>query len=138
MKKFWAVATLFLMSIVLSACFHTIGTSGTAGEKGEFAKGRLVEGFGPNVPLYKEAVPVETYASEDAFGGSFMSEDSFSKVFQYYQETLLKLGWETEVSSQSDTNYVFDIKNQEYRGSVIVNVAANSQKTAITIAVAKR
>ena len=138
MKKFLVLATLFLTSIVLSACFHTIGTSGTASEKGEFAKGRLVEGFGANVPLYKEAVPVETYASEDAFGGSFMSEDSFSKVFKYYQETLPKLGWEMEVGSQSESNYVFDIRNQEYRGSVIVNVAADGRSTAITIAVSKR
>lgn len=138
MKKILAVAILFLTSIVLSACIPTIGTPETAGEKGEFAKGKIVRGFAGNVPLYKEAVPVETYASEDAFGGSFISEDSLSGVLKFYQETLPKLGWETAVSSLTEANYVLDIKNQEYRGSVIVNVAADGRSTAITIAVAKR
>lgn len=137
-KKFWAVATLFLMSIVLSACFHTVGTSGTASEKGEFAKGEIVKGFGANVPLYKEAQVIETYGSEDNYGGAFISEDSLSRVLKFYEEVLPKLGWEAERQSQSETNHVFDIRNQEYRGSVIVNVAADGKSTAITIAVSKR
>lgn len=128
---------LILMPFILSACVPNIGGPKTSGGAGEFVKGKVVSGF-PNVPLYKGSVVVETYGSEDAWGGSFILDEDLPEVLRFYQEALPKLGWDTEVQRLAESNYVFGIKNQQYRGSVIVNMTADVGATAITVAVAKR
>lgn len=137
-KKFLSVAALFLTSIVLSACIPTIGVGDGADEKGEFVEGKIARGFPDNLPLYEDSVTLESYGDGDSFGGSFISQDLTSEVLKFYQQALPALGWETELTSPSATYYIFSIKNQDWRGSVIVNVADDGKKTAVTIAVSKR
>lgn len=129
---------LIFLPLILSACIPTIGVPDTAQEKGEFVEGKIAPGFGDNLPIYGKSVVLESYGDSDSFGGSFISQDSIGDVLKFYQKALPELGWETELTSQSETYYIFNIKNQDWRGSVIVNVAADDRKTAITIAVSKR
>ena len=81
---------------------------------------------------------LESYGNNGAFGASFISDDDLDKVVKFYDQSLKKLGWESSQHRQSETNYVFEVKNSAYRGSVIVNTAADGKKTVITIAVLAR
>lgn len=137
-KKFFLLSFVVFIPIVLSACIPMLNTGESAEKKGEFAKGKMVKGFGGNVPLYKEAQVIETFANDSSYGGSFISDDNLQAVLKYYQEVLPQLGWESQVREVSQTNYVFDIKNGELRGEVIINVAGDGKKSAITIAVSQR
>lgn len=126
------------ISLILSACIPALTSSQSGPKEGEFVKGRLARGFGGNVPLYKEAVVIESFAAESSYGGSFVTDDDLPRVYKYYQEVLPQLGWESQAREQAENNYIFEIKNSEYRGEIIVNVAGDGEKTAIGIAVSAR
>ena len=133
-------AFLFLVifsSIMLSGCVPNIGGGGGAVSSDEFAKGKVVKGF-PNLPAYPKAQVLESYGKEGSYGANFMTGDDLAKVIKFYNGSLPGLGWETQAKKQSETNYVFDIKNAQDAGSVIVNVAADGKNTAITIFVSPR
>lgn len=65
--------------------------------------------------------------------GVVLAGDDFAKVVKFYNDSLSKLGWETKAMKQSEESYVFDVKNAQNAGSVIVNVAADGKKTAISM-----
>lgn len=124
--------------ITLSACVPNLGTKSKAPSAGEFVKGAVIKGFPSDLPLYDKAQTVESYGSKDAFGASFIADADLAKVVNFYNASLPKLGWQSVLSQRSQTNYVFDIKNDTLAGSVIVNVASDGKKTAITMAIAAR
>lgn len=130
------VGILILVSFILSGCLPKIGTSGQEGT-GEYVRGEVVGGF-PSLPLYEGAQVVESYGYQGAFGATFMSGDDLNKVVKFYHESLPKLGWDVVVNARSQTNYVFEIKNAQSSGEIIVNTAADGKKTAITMAVEPR
>lgn len=139
LRKILLMGTILVMTaVILSACIPTLNTGQSAAREGEFVKGKIVKGFGGNVPLYKEAQVIETFASESSYGGSFVTDDNLSRVYKYYQEVLPQLGWESQVRQQAENNYIFEIKNSQYRGKIIVNIAGDGEKTALTIAVSAR
>lgn len=132
-------AVILTASFVLSGCTLGIGMgSGTSPENGQFVKGALADGFPSNLPLYKDAVPVESYGSESEFGASFIADENLLKVVNFYSTALPQLGWQSSLSEGAQDNYVFDISSDLYSGSVVVNVAADGKKTAITMAVSQR
>ena len=66
--------------------------------------------------------------------------DSFDtvEVVNFYNDSLPKSGWDMVVNAKSQTNYVFEVKNTQNKGEIIVNTAADGKKTAITMAVGPR
>lgn len=128
---------LLLVPMVLAACLPTIGPSDTSVSSNEFIKGSVVKGF-PSVPLIPKAKVLESYSNKGNFGASFISDEKLSKVIKFYDESLTKLGWESMLQEQSETNYVYNIKNASQEGSIIVNMAADNKKTAISIFISPR
>lgn len=137
-KNFFLLGFVIIVPFVLSACIPTLSTDQTGSREGEFVEGKIARGFPGDVPLYKEATVIESFASESSYGGSFVTDDNLPRVLKYYQDVLPKLGWESQVREQRVDNYVFEIKNEQYRGEIIVNIAGDGEKTAITIAVWER
>lgn len=125
-------------SMILAGCFPSVVTDrGAPSASGEFAKGQIVRGF-PSLPSYPKAQVLETYGSKEGFGGSFVSYDELAKVVNFYGSGLRQLGWETVLRQKSETNYVYEIKNDAYMGEVIINTAANDKQTAIMIVLEPR
>ena len=137
-KKIILISLLIITSFALSGCIPKFNTSGSGPKTEEFVKGKVVRGFPQDLPLYQGAVVVESYGGESGWGASFVADDSFAKVVNFYNDSLPKLGWTTDVRKQSDTNFVFEIKNDKNQGKVIVNTAADGKKTAITMTLAQR
>lgn len=124
-------------SLVLTGCLPSVGTDRGPSDAGEFAKGQIVKGF-PNLPLYPEANILETYGSKEGFGGSFVTSDELAKVVNFYGPALGQLGWESTLRQKSESNYVYEIKNDTYTGEVIINTASDGKQTAITTALGPR
>ena len=127
---------LILMFLVLAGCFPRPQSGRIAGSP-EYVKGEVVKGF-PKLPLYPEAKVIESFGFKGEYGVSFITDEKISKVLEFYNEGLPKLGWQVEVRRQSETNYLFEVKNAENQGEVFVNTTADGKKTAITIAVKPR
>ncbi len=125
-----------LSCFMLTGCIPQTGQSGING-KDEYVKGAMVPNF-PALPLYRGAQVVESYGFQDNFGAVFISGDDLSKVFQFYNDSLPKLGWDTSVTRKGTDNFTFNIKNDKQQGTVIVNTAADSKKTAITMSISPR
>lgn len=138
-KKLLSICSFLALGLFLSGCTLGVGLGGgtSAPAAGEFVKGGVVKGF-PDLPLYKDAQVVESYGSANAFGATFIAKESIAKVVNFYNTALPQLGWQSNVSQTNTTNYVFDIKNETYTGSIIVNTAADNKSTAITMSVAVR
>lgn len=133
---------IFSMSAVLSGCIPSafIGGSNSSaveGKVGAFIKGKAVKGF-PALPLYPKAKLLESYGANSSYGATAVSGDELSKVVDFYSQSLPQLGWDPKLVQNSETNYVFEIKNSKQQGVVIVNTAADGKQTAITISVAPR
>ena len=128
---------ILVVPLVLSACVPGVAPSDKPVNSQEFLKGAVVKGF-PQTPLVKGAQVLESYSNEGSFGAAFISDESLAKVVNFYSDSLKQLGWETTLKKRSDTNYIFEIKNTTQKGSVIVNTAADSQKTAISIFISPR
>ena len=130
------LCVVLLFSLLLSGCIPRVGTAVQEGT-GEYVRGEVVSGF-PSLPLYKDSQVVESYGYQGAFGATFMTGDDFAKVVKFYYESLPKLGWDMVVDAKSATNYVFEVKNAQSKGEIIVNIAADDKRVAITIAVEPR
>ena len=138
-KKYLLMMTILLTcSMVLSACIPTLNTNGGGVKSEEFTKGKVVRGFPADLPLYKGAQVIESYGGVSGYGASFIVDESLVKVVNFYNQTLSQSGWTVIAKQQSETNYVFEIKNDKNRGQVIVNTAADGKKTAITMSVSSR
>lgn len=131
MGKFLVV---LLLPVFLSGCIGVgFGLSGGGAKNAdEYIKGAVSKGF-PGLPLYPKAQVIESYSHNGAYGATFMSGESLNKVVNFYNDTLPKSGWETNLKQNSDSNYSFDVKNATYTGVVIVNRSADPKKTAITM-----
>lgn len=128
---------LLLSSVVLVGCVPQLGSGGVPIGAQEFVQGKVVLGF-PSLPLYPDGKVIESYGYKFSYGASFISDDELVKVVKFYNEALPTLQWESSLKEMSPTNYVFDIKNSEMTGTVIVNTAADGEKTAITMSVTGR
>lgn len=143
MRNFFAkarrVLIIFSVSLILSGCTGGfLGESSGGGEGAdEYKKSAIVKGF-PSLPLYPKAKVVESYGFGDKYGAVFITDDNVEKVIEFYTQSLATLGWENNVVRTAATNYQFAVKNNESQGIIIVNLAADGKKTAITVAVEPR
>lgn len=135
MIKFYII--VIFLSIILAGCIPKVSNDDSSKESGEFAQGQVIKGF-PNLPLYEGAKVVQTYGQGDEFGGSFMVDEQLSKVVDFYNKNLPAAGWQASLKQASLTNFVFDVKNAQTAGTIIVNTAADGKQTAITMALAPR
>ncbi len=131
------IVAVFAVSMVLSGCSLSLGKSEEVGTGGEFLKGKVVAGF-PAVPAYPKSNALESYGFSNYWGVSSISGDSLDKVVKFYSTSLKPAGWDYSVRQVSQTNIVFDIKNNTSGGSVIINTAADGNKTAITVSIEPR
>ena len=136
-RKFLLAIFLVGVSLTLSGCLPTF-SGGEATKTEEFSSGRIVRGFPPDIPLYKNAQIVESYGGVGGYGASFIAGDNFAKVVNFYNQSLSVSGWTVSSRQVSETNYVFGIKNEKNAGQVIVNTAADGKKTAISMSISKR
>lgn len=129
---------IFLASVVVTGCVPGIG-GGTAQVKpeGEFMAGAVVPGF-PPLPIFPKAKVIESYGTGQSFGANLTSNESLAKVFEFYNGAFTPLGWTAVAHKKSDTNIVYDIKNDKYAGQLIINTASDGKSTAITVAVSTR
>jgi len=127
-----SILIILAFSIVLGGCIPKLGTTQVPGSSQVFLKGKIADGF-PPLPLYPKAQVIESYSSQDKYGASFITGANLEKVVKFYGESLPKLGWETNLKRRSENEFVFEVKNDKNKGEVIVNAAADSKKTAITI-----
>lgn len=130
------LSVVLLFSLLLSGCIPRVGTSGQEGS-GEYVRGEVVSGF-PPLPLYEGAQVIESYGYGGTWGATFITGDDLGKVVNFYNDSLPKLGWDMVVNTKSQTNYIFEVKNVQSKGEIIVNIAADGKKTAITMAVGPR
>lgn len=130
---------VIFMSFVLSGCIPSIvqNPGGVAADKSEFTKGGVPNDF-PKLPFYPDAKVIEGYSSALGSGASAISDDNLEKVADFYNKNLSVAGWEFNVIHKEALSYVFEVKDSQYNGVVIVNTAADGKKTAITFSVAKR
>lgn len=131
---------LFLVfPLVLSGCIGSFlqGSGGAEAKGFEFVKGQAVKGF-PPVPQYSKSQLIESFGYNNKFGVSYVTGDSVSEVLKFYAGGLPQLGWDIVLKKRSETNYVYEIKNAKYGGTIIINTADDGKKTAITIALSPR
>lgn len=134
------LALALAVSLVLSGCLPTIGRGGTSDQGTkveEFAKGKVAGGF-PNLPRYPKVQVIESIASSDSFGASFVTKDNLDKVLAFYNDSLPQFGWDVQFIKNSETNYIFRVKNDQHEGTITVNVAADGASTVITYSVSPR
>lgn len=125
-------------SLILSGCLPGIKSKGGPKAEGEFIKQQIVRGF-PNVPLFPKSKVIESYGTRDKnFGASFVADEDFTKVVNFYGPALLQTGWQNTLAKNSDTNYTYEISNDEFSGRVIINTASDGRQTAISISVEPR
>lgn len=135
MKKLMLV---LVISLILSGCLPGVKSKGGPKAEGEFAKGQIVRGF-PNVPLFPEAKVIESYGSKEKnFGASFVVAEDLVKVVNFYGPALTQTGWQNTLKKNSDSNYNYEINNDEFRGGVIINTASDGRRTAISVSVEPR
>ena len=131
------LALVVVLSLTLSACLPNLGGSGGPVSSGKFLVGQIPNGF-PNLPIYKKAKILEGYGLNNKFGVSALTGDSLTKVLDFYNKSLGPGGWNFKLRQASTSNYVFDVNNSTYNGTVIINTAADGKSTAISIALAPR
>ncbi|MEX2028441.1 MAG: hypothetical protein WD988_03020 [Candidatus Curtissbacteria bacterium] len=134
-EKFLLVLTILTVPLVLAGCFPGIGQTNTVG-RDEYIAGAVVPGF-PQVPLYPDASVIESYGFEEKYGASIVADDDVARVARFYSDSLPQLLWQTDASGSGD-RFIFNIKNENQEGMIIVNKAADGKTTAITIAISPR
>ena len=138
MSNVFRALTLTALALLLSGCVgFGVGESGTSPAAGEFLKGALAKGF-PGVPGYPKARLGESYGDGKSWGAYSVTGDKLEKVVKYYGEILGKTGWERELAQLSQNRYVYEIRNAKYQGTIVVNTAADTESTAITVSLTAR
>lgn len=136
-KKFLVV---LVFAVALSGCIPSVITnSEKEAAKNEFTKGGAPLNF-PPLPFYTGAKVLEGYGSNSTsgWGLSAITTDELEKVVKFFNENLTIAGWEYNTIHKDVATYVFEVKNSQYEGEIIVNTAADSKKTGITYSVSKR
>lgn len=134
MNVFIVVLISFL---ILAGCVPKLGGDGKNNATETFVAGAVVKGF-PDVPAYPGAKTIESYGKDKNFGATFYTDDKLAKVIEYYNSAFFKLGWESTLVKNSDTNFQYNIKKSSNQGVVIINTAADGKNTVITISVEPR
>lgn len=136
LRRLSFLLALGLLPVLLAGCMPLSGSS-DAPSSHTYTKGAVVKGF-PPLPLYPKSQVVESYSFGGNMGASFISADGLAKVVNFYSQSLSTLGWEQNLFKQNDSNYLFEIKNEKFTGTVVVNTASDGKKSAISFFVFPR
>src|SRR3989338_4172052 len=114
------IIIVILSSFLLAGCIPKLSNDGTVVSQSEFIKGKAVSGF-PIMPRYPKSQLLESINDNNSYGASFISEENFQKVVDFYSSSLPATGWESTLVKKSQTNYAFEVRNADFSGEVIVN-----------------
>lgn len=128
---------VLLSSFLLAGCIPRLTTDSSVSSQSEFIKGKAVSGF-PNVPRYPKSQLLESINDNNSYGAAFIVDEDIAKVVDFYNNSLSATGWESTAVKKTETNYVFEVKNADYSGEVIVNTVSDSKSTAISVFVEPR
>ena len=131
------IIIVLAFSFFATGCIPKLGNDGTVVSQSEFIEGKAVSGF-PNIPRYPKSQLLESINDNNSYGVSFISEENIQKVVDFYSSSLTATGWESTFVKKTETNYVFEIKNADFSGEVIVNTASDDKSTAISVFVEPR
>ena len=131
------IIIVILSSLLLAGCIPKLSNDGTVVSQSEFIKGKAVSGF-PNMPRYPKSQLLESINDNNSYGASIISEENIQKVVDFYSNFLPQTGWESTFVKKTETNYVFEVKNADYSGEVIINTASDNKSTAISVFVEPR
>ncbi|MCR4324289.1 MAG: hypothetical protein NUV69_01230 [Candidatus Curtissbacteria bacterium] len=135
-KKLYLI--VFIISpLVLSGCLPKIGGGEKKAEADQFVQGSVVPSFPQTVPLYKDAKTVESFESMDSWGASFVTEEDLNKVVEFYGTSLPALGWEADLKKNA-SYFTYNIKNEQYVGTIVINKASDGKRTAILASLTTR
>lgn len=128
---------VFIFSFLVSGCIPRLQTDDNQVSQGQFIKGKAVSGF-PDMPRYPEAQLLESIDDKGSFGASFIVDEDIQKVIDFYNQSLPQFGWEVTNLKKTDSQNVFEVRNAEYNGELIINTASDSKSTAISVFVEPR
>ena len=128
---------MLAFSFFATGCIPKLGNDGTVVSQSEFIEGKAVSGF-PNMPRYPKAQLLESIGDNGSFGASFIVEEDLQKVIDFYNESLPQFGWEVTGIEKTDSRNVFEVRNAQFNGEVIINTASDSKSTAISVFVEPR
>jgi len=128
---------MLAFSFFATGCIPKLGNDGTVVSQSEFIEGKAVSGF-PNMPRYPKAQLLESIDDKGSFGASFIVDEELQKVVDFYFGSLPQFGWEVTNIKKADSRNVFEVRNAQYSGEVVINVASDSKSTAISVFVEPR
>ena len=131
------IIIVLAFSFFATGCLPRLASDGGATSQSEFIKGKAISGF-PNMPRYPKSQLLESINDDNSYGASFISEENIQKVVDFYSNFLPQTGWESTFVKKTETHYVFEVKNTDYSGEVIVNTASDGKSTAISVFVEPR
>lgn len=125
------------LSFFTTGCLPRFASDDGVPSQSEFIKGKAVSGF-PNMPRYPKSQLLESINDNDSFGVSFITEEDIAKVVDFYSSFLPQTGWESTFIKKTEANYVFEVKNADYSGEVIISTASDNKSTAISVFIEPR
>jgi len=131
------IIIVLLFSFFASGCLPKFTSDEGVQSQSEFIKGKAVSGF-PNLPRYPKSQLLESINDNNSFGVSFISEEDIQKVVDFYSSSLPQTGWESTFFKKTETNNVFEVKNADFSGEIIISTASDNQSTAISVFVEPR
>ena len=121
----------------VTGCLPRLKSDDGVASQSEFIKGKAISSF-PNMPRYPKSQLLESINDNNSYGASIISEENIQKVVDFYSNFLPQTGWESTFVKKTETHYVFEVKNTDYSGEVIVNTASDNKSTAISVFVEPR
>lgn len=118
----------------------SVNVQGKNGESLSIGNAKLPDGFPSDVPVYKPADTVLSLKTKDGYNVTLATEDSATKVLDFYKTELAKNGW----AASEDSQFVFGENNAQVftKGDnqlvVLVgadNSASSGKKTTINLTV---
>jgi len=131
------VIVVLAFSFLVSGCIPNLQTDDAEVSQSQFIKGKAVAGF-PDMPRYPKAQLLESIDDKGSFGASFIVDEELQKVVDFYFGSLPQFGWEVTDIKKTDSRNVFEVRNAQYSGEVIINTASDSKSTAISVFVEPR
>ena len=118
----------------------TVNKDGESVSVGENAK--LPDGFPSDVPIYEPSDVIASLSTgKDSYSASLISNDSVSKISDYYASELSKNGWQssedtTSITLQSGSGATY-VKGNRTLLVILASDKSTSSKTNITLSVSK-
>lgn len=116
----------------------TVNKNGESVSVGENAK--LPDGFPSDVPIYEPSDVIASLSTgKDSYSASLVSNDSVSKISEYYTSELSKNGWQssedtTSITLQSGSGATYT-KGDRTLLVIIASDKSSANKTSVTLSV---